>query len=151
MLELAQSLISYSLPAVSKSTSPHMSLGLFLWSRPGLCSALSFQTLLVSKTSPRQLLPSGVVCLQLCCADSGSLKLSSWNIFITSSCLGFLVRCSFCNLIMQGRVSTILPFELVLRGAVSMKNTASKGEVGIAQGCLPTAQAAHARWYPLNR
>lgn len=116
MLELAQSLlIAYFLPAISKGTSPHTSLGLFLWSSPGLCSVLSFQTLLVSKTPPRQLLPSGAVCLQLCRADAGSLKLSSENIFITSSCLGFLVPSSLALWLHRARGSVILPSELVLK------------------------------------
>ena len=142
MLKLVQFLPYFLFsPSVSKGASHHTSLGLFLWSRPGLWSVLSFQTVQVSKTSPRQRLPSGDVCLQLCRADSGSLKLSPRNIFITSSCPGFLVPCSFCNLIRLGRVSTVLMSELELRGAVSVKNTTSKGKVGIAPGFLLTAQA----------
>ena len=142
MLKLVQFLpyFLFSPSRFQRRISSHVS-GAFplIQTRPVICSFL--QTVQVSKTSPRQRLPSGDVCLQLCRADSGSLKLSPRNIFITSSCPGFLVPCSFCNLIRLGRVSTVLMSELELRGAVSVKNTTSKGKVGIAPGFLLTAQA----------
>lgn len=40
-------------------------------------------------------------------------------------------------------------FWISAKGAVSVKSMASEGEQGVPWGCLPTAQAADARWNPM--
>lgn len=92
-----------------------------------------------------RLLPGSVCRLELSAFNSIVQTQVPWNCHLETYLLLHHAQASWCHVpsaIWLGwAVSTVLMSELELRGAVSVKNTTSKGKVGIAPGFLLTAQA----------